>query len=341
MASKIDAWVHLPENDEQTPFCEVLKEVGELKKNNANFVKTSAMDDLIADSYAEIWSHRLPEKKRIAAPPEPIVEDRPQINGMPAASPAHAAAPPGPTAPTSPTREQRPNAMSFTSIMNIDGTLERQTLSVNARAATPVQSTLQPASFSTPQRGTPQATSTPGPALNGTPTKPRARLISRREYLKRATDAAITKPSARAASPREPLHRSDSSHIKVVITTPGRPSQAAAGEDEGAIANSPPASVHDSADNESELSELEEEDDEDEEPAPQPPPRKPMFPNLARRQSSFAAAGQGPMLNGTHALKEPDGGSEDKVKQANERRLAMAVAEKAADGEDVGKMDVD
>ncbi len=121
----------------------------------------------------------------------------------------------------------------------------------------------------------PTATMTPDPAV----VKHRAKGVGRRE-LQRKAEAAILKPSA-ASEVSKPSNT-------VEASTPHQPSQEMlfvkedqAREDLQALGSSVPGSVHDSADDESELSEIEEE------PVPVV---KPMFPNLVNPTACAGSA---------------------------------------------------
>ncbi|KAI9872972.1 MAG: Histone transcription regulator 3 [Pleopsidium flavum] len=114
----------------------------------------------------------------------------------------------------------------------------------------------------------PSATMTPDPAA----VKHRAKGVGRRE-LQRKAEAAILKPSATSEVSKPPStveasHPDQSSREMLFVK------EELAREDAQGLGSSVPASVHDSADDESELSEI------DEEPVPVVEPVKPMFPNL-------------------------------------------------------------
>lgn len=232
-ATRIDQWIAAPTDD--SPLYEVLREVAELKKLNAGLIKYNAIDDLIGDAYAMIWAHLRPK-----------VEDRPP----PASTPQQQASRAASAAPEvkAEAREESRNVMSLTSMMNVDGAEE-------ARAT--------PSGMPPPQQQQTQLQ----PDGTAFPVRTRSRLISRREWVKRAGDAILARPVApRPASPaKQAASTADTTHIQVVIEPPRSSGDSGPGEEGPTVPSSVPGSVHDSADDESELSEIEEEEDEEEE----------------------------------------------------------------------------
>lgn len=267
MAARIDGWTKKPANGRQAPFCEVLKELVELKRLNNNLIKPNAIDDVIADTFAEIWIYKGEDQEphvEVEAVPALAAEAVSQgpAEGPPVASPQPVAAP------STPPKGEKPNIMSFQSLLNMDGTAERSPL------ARPDTSTPRQTAVETPQHQN---------DTNLTPTKARPRLISKREILKRATDSVLIKQQAKAVTPP----RNDVGPKQLADNTPTRVGPSQTGED-GSMraASSAPASVHDSADDESELSSVGDQIDEG------AAPPKPMFPGLAKKNSNVAPSGR-------------------------------------------------
>ncbi len=208
-------------------LADVLRETVELKKLNGGLAKTAAIDDLIADTYAAIYSRIGPTLELAKA--------------------VHA---PMPT-PTSPLAEERRNVMSMTNLINVDGAIE-----IKTPASLPVIPLVQQDLI----------------------IKPRPKPVLKREILKHATDAINAKPPPTAPAPILPLRSPLFPGVRVIINTKSD-AQSRADEpaaETGTAASSEPGSVHDSADDESELSE----------PDPDTTFPKPMFPNLKGRETT-------------------------------------------------------
>lgn len=248
MAARIDVWVNKPDNEVQARYCEMLKEVVELKKLNGNFIKLPTnVDDFIADTYAEIWTHAT------------TVED-PTDNTMSSTEHENLS---GLREAQTPSHEEKPRSyMSFSNMLNTDGTTDSTT----------------PSARPTPPMPTPAPITTNGEHFSHTqtftPPKPRPRIISRPMIVKRATDTFTAKPPPKAASPvKQAVSDANTSNVSVVIDAKLEKRPSHDGADDAA---SPPGSVHDSADDESELSSVN--GDQDEDIAPQPP--RPRFPSI-------------------------------------------------------------
>ncbi|KAI9879370.1 MAG: Histone transcription regulator 3 [Pleopsidium flavum] len=211
-AGRLESWCHLP--DTYSPIIDILRDVIELKKLNNGLMKSTLIDDLIADTYAMLYGTVVPELNAKASGKES--RERMRVDHL---------------------------------LMNMD----------------------DPADIPPPS-----ATMTPDPAA----VKHRAKGVGRRE-LQRKAEAAILKPSAASEISKPPStveasHPDQSSREMLFVK------EELAREDAQGLGSSVPASVHDSADDESELSEI------DEEPVPVVEPVKPMFPNLV---NSAACAG--------------------------------------------------
>ena len=184
-----------------------------------------------------------------------------------------AAAPPPPPPPAveppAPPPKEREGVMSLSNMMNLDGAAETPT-------------------------NTPPPLS--GPTAAEQVAKPRVRTVSRRE-IRQAAEAATQKSAAAPAAPPPPK--------PVPAVEPPRPQQAVVAVEakpEGSrekVESSAPGSVHDSADDESELSELVEE--EDDEVDGEEIIVRPLFPGLANKEAQQ-------QQNGERTSSTKDGG---------------------------------
>lgn len=141
------------------------------------------------------------------------------------------------------------------------------------------------------------------------PGRPRTKGVGRRELQRRA-EAAVT-PQVRAPSSAAPVKPAGNQSVQVVlpshVVAPNAAAHAA-NSAAGTVASSAAPSVHDDADDESgsELSELQDEDDVMDEVVV-----KPLFPNLARRESvADAESGRGTPVE---EKKDDDKDQEEKV----------------------------
>lgn len=226
-AALVDQWCTSPKTSHV--LADVMRETVELKKLNGGLAKTAPIDDLIADTYAAIYSRIGPTLELAKAVHTPTL------------------------APTLPSAEERRNVMSLTNLINVDGAVE-----IKTQISLPAVPLVQPDLV----------------------IKPRHKLVLRRELLKHATDAINAKPPPAAPPPIPPLPRPLLPGVRVIINNMKSDAQSRVEEpvaDAGTGANSEPGSVHDSADDESELSE----------PDADTIIRKPMFPNLKGRESTM------------------------------------------------------
>lgn len=260
-AKRVEEWCQA--DTTTSPLLVVLRETVELKKLNSPATTSSPqIDDLIADTYAAIWE-QVPD-----APETSLATDAPQTP-VPAWS-ALVKAP------------ERKDVMSLMNLMNVDGASERP-------SAAPLA--VRPADAQ------------PAADIEQVNNKPRSRLVNRRELLKRAADAVTMKAppvSATTTAGKTPLKIDP--NVSVVI--PPRSvsgGQAIKGEETNDGGSQPApgsveGSVHDSADDESELSEGEGEGEGEEQRAVDGekelvlPVRRPIFPGL--KPASFPPAGQ-------------------------------------------------
>ncbi|KAF2814539.1 uncharacterized protein BDZ99DRAFT_471954 [Mytilinidion resinicola] len=255
-STRLDQWCHA---NPTHPIVEVLREVIELKKLNNGLMKALLIDDLIGDAYALLYAQVGPNLE----PPQPPV----------------------------PQHQAPANMMNLSSLMNMqtDGSSDSKP-TFHTHGMPPQQEQQAP--------------------------RPRAKGVGRRELQKKAEAAVLRPPAPAVPMPiRSPPTSARTSLADLVtmglvpgsgsgqssdnttpnLTVPVLPSNAPPenrlqvplsaaaslkGEGLGAGGSAPvsvPGSVHDSADDESELSELAEEEGEEDEKA------KGVFPNLAAK----------------------------------------------------------
>jgi hypothetical protein len=215
IADALEAWCNDPSMSNSVLDC--LREASELKKLNANLVKSAAIDDLINDAWATLFLQVGVNLPRVAPPPPPSPTNEPRTHGP----------------------------MSLNNLVsNMDGTGSMMHFA-------------------------------PLPEI----ARPRSKGVSRREILRRA-EAAVAR-ATEAPRPFAPSRARLSDQSMVVGTNTRSPvtgpvqlrATAALREqetNEGGVESSAPGSLHDSADDESDLSDV---PDVEEEPAA-------MFPNL-------------------------------------------------------------
>ncbi|KAF7192582.1 Histone transcription regulator 3-like [Pseudocercospora fuligena] len=218
----LEMWMQKQENG-VSPALDVLREVQELKKVNQSLMKPGAIDDLIGDAYAHLFQtvgKQLQDEERRVKQEEEASRPPPALAPEPhIASPSHA-------------------KMGIMSIMNLDGAVDA------GPAAQPPPPTAVPMA--------PSASKEPDPA----PVR-RKMGVGRREIRSCAESCCQkSKPPGHGHTPVLP---SNAPPLKstVVQSIIDRERQA----ESGAVSaeTSAPGSIHDSADDESELSELEEE----------------------------------------------------------------------------------
>jgi len=218
-------------NDPSTshPALDCLREASELKKLNANLVKSAAIDDLIIDAWATLFLCVGVNLPRVAPPPPP----------------------------PSPTNEPRTHGpMSLNNLVsNMDGAGSMMHFA-------------------------------PLPEI----ARPRSKGVSRREILRRAEAAVTRAPEALRPFAPSRARLSDQSmamgtNIRSPLTGPVQLRATAALREqetnEGGIESSAPGSLHDSADDESDLSDV---PDVEEEP-------QAMFPNLKNTATNSGSEG--------------------------------------------------
>ncbi|GIZ45917.1 hypothetical protein CKM354_000906300 [Cercospora kikuchii] len=226
----LEVWMQNTPSGE-SPALDVLREVQELKKINQGLMKPGAIDDLIGDSYAHLFStvgkqlwEQEERQKREAEANKPL-------EPAPAPTPATVTSPP------------RNPMMSLTHLMNVDGASDAVRTAPAAPAPVPV----------------------PAPAIAEPDLAPVRRKIGvgRREIRTNAEACAFKGGSA---SNKDKAGTNASAQPKGVmdVIDQERRSSLPGGF---SVENSAPASIHenaDDADDESELSDLEEERDDEE-----------------------------------------------------------------------------
>ncbi|UJO19690.1 Histone transcription regulator 3 [Fulvia fulva] len=212
----LERWMQSTDNG-VSPALDVLREVQELKKINQSLMKPGAIDDLIGDSYAQLfntvgkqlWEEELRAKreedaKREAEKPPPVLS--PARNPM----------------------------MSLTHLMNVDGSSDT--------AHTP-----QPHAGAAPS-------ATLGPSADAPPVR-RKVGVGRREI--RTTAESCFQKAGSKTQPIDPDKIiANAPKVQVLIERARLPLLG-----EASVETSAPGSIHDSADDESELSELEDDND--------------------------------------------------------------------------------
>lgn len=128
--------------------------------------------------------------------------------------------------------------------------------------------------------------STSAPVSEAPAPRTRTKGVTRREVQRKA-DAIVSKTLAARppVKPTRPAEEAPRPVPVVEISLPAHPVKEDLKEEVSAIQSSAPGSVHDSADDESELSEIDEEKLAESSPKPAPV-AAPMFPNLMRKKGS-------------------------------------------------------
>jgi hypothetical protein len=226
IADALETWCNDPGMSH--PALDCLREASELKKLNANLVKSAAIDDLINDAWATLFLHVGVNLPRVAPPPPPSPTNEPRTHGP----------------------------MSLNNLVsNMDGAGGMMHFA-------------------------------PLPEL----ARPRSKGVSRREILRRAEAAVSRAPEAPRPFAPSRARLSDQSIVmgtntRSPMTGPVQPRAAAVLREqetnEGGVESSAPGSLHDSADDESDLSDA---PDLEEEPVA-------IFPNLKSTATNSGSEG--------------------------------------------------
>ncbi|RMZ71671.1 Histone transcription regulator 3 [Pyrenophora seminiperda CCB06] len=322
LALRLEAWCQNPST--QHPMLDILRDAIELKRLNNGMMKPLLIDDLIGDTYAMLYTSIGPSLL-------PLPSEQPLPSAQPQPSPfAGTATPTG--------------AMPISALMQVqvDGAAEgNASTPFNMYHPSPIQ---QPSLM-------PQALS-----QIELPAKSRAKAVGRREIARRA-EACVQKATGTASQPTAMPIRSPPTVSAVLSYTTDRgaspdnkTAQSAAGpstltdhlqppfDNSGSATaaasvtndepeRSAPGSVHDDADDESELSELDEDEVEEIHQEVQNDTlrrsasiaalsNKPLFPNLAANRSGSVSekkneTAQGDSGSDTIHVRMPDGDKMD------------------------------
>jgi hypothetical protein len=307
LALRLEAWCQNPLT--QHPVLDILRDAIELKRLNNGLVKSLPIDDLIGDTYALLYTTIGP-----TLPPLPSEQPQPQA-----------------PLPAPPLIMPQNNTMSVAHLVQVDGPgdLANRT----------------PFAVYHPNQLFPQQQPAPLPEP---PAKPRPKAVGRREIGRRA-EACFQKPvvtaapqstampirsppvlnatihavSTRTSSPEkqaQPANSSNEQSQQPFDKSGSGTAAASVNNDEPEPEPSAPASVHDDADDESELSELDEEEVQEIEQEVIAPRRslsiapKPMFPNLmASRKSIDKQTGDATKAAATPSKLNQAEGSNDTI----------------------------
>lgn len=303
----VEAWCHLPTT--QHPTLDVLRDVIELKRLNNGLMKALLIDDLIGDTYAMLYATVAPTLEPSA--PQPGQPQQPSTQHPLAIAPQ----PPSGASST----QQPTNPMAFSSLMHLDGSADAQ-----------YGSQLPHNFFHPDQQRLPPADAT---------SRSRVKGVGRRE-LQRKAEAAVMKPATPTSAipirsppigthpqvfvPRRPSTEqppSASEHREPSASGPEGQLQipghfgGAAPSSTGNVESSAPASMHDSADDESELSELDEQEVEEIQDSQEVDDEKqegfvvkPLFPNLMANKKEMD---KGDESVGASTAATPEAGGAD------------------------------
>ncbi|PSN66836.1 hypothetical protein BS50DRAFT_676546 [Corynespora cassiicola Philippines] len=307
-SARLEAWSQNPAT--QHPVLDVLRDAIELKRINNGLMKAVVIDDLIGDTFAQLYT-----SVGQTLPPLPSEQQQQQQQQ-----------PPTSQSTVNPAVQQPGGSVPVSSLMHSQA--DGSTTESSNQSFGILQSHLQAQQ--------PQQPPEPAP-------KSRAKAVGRREIARRA-EACAQKPIG-ATSTTIPI-RSPPATTHMALPAPARESPDKAAEPAATtsseqlqvpnsgtvtaaasvtdVERSAPASVHDDADDESELSELDE--SEVQEMAQQAGVRaisasqKPLFPNLA------ANKGKGKMDTATETESGPDE-AEDEVNDEEEDQEDQETAD--------------
>ncbi|KAM0694701.1 hypothetical protein Q7P36_005057 [Cladosporium allicinum] len=271
----LERWMQAQENGENAAL-DVLRESQELKKINQGLVKPGPIDDLTGDAYAQLFQ----------SIGKTLADAEKRLKQEEAAATRTASPPPPPPPPAEPSPPVRNPAMSLMHLMNIDGAGAAE----QTAASTPAPQAAAPV---------PSALDAIAAAAAAVPAVRRKIGVGRREIRGAAETCYPKTPAQTASRVTGPVPES---RVQVVINS-SRPSLGG----DMSVDTSAPGSIHDSADDESELSELEEDDGDDEEETS----RKPLFPGLASREKTEGEDSE--MDGGTDEAGDDDDGEDTEM----------------------------
>ena len=335
-AEKLEKWAHDP--DTTSLVLDILRDAIELKKLNNSLMKGSLIDDLIADTYAsmyEVFVSQLPPESR----PEPQ-----QASGLS----WNALADAGSVISTMSRVEDNRERMSLGNVLmsQADGAADSHPPRLVMPPAAPIGLGLQsgPNLAGPSLSGMGWSNVSPAPAPVSKPT--RVKQITRREIQRKAEGVVVRPPPIKTPIlTKKP--------IVVEIPPPSRDRRGltsvnlngeAAIDDHGAMVgsrvgelirddagasselSSRRGSLHDSADDESELSDIDEQGDENEQDSKKSAKAKPLFPGL------MAAAAQ-EVKDGDEDDESMTSEAEDKMDVDENRHDETADVQAKEDGE--------
>ncbi|RYN36162.1 Histone transcription regulator 3 [Alternaria tenuissima] len=342
LALRLEAWCQNPET--QHPVLDILRDAIELKRLNNGMMKPLLIDDLIGDAYAMLYTSigpALPPLQSEQQPQPPVQPTQPHPSPF-APNPASAGAVP----------------ISSLMQVQVDG-------AADGSSGTPFSmyhpNQLQPQHPPSAPQMPPQPEQVP---------KPRAKAVGRREIARRA-EACVQKIASTPAQPTSMPIRSPApgdTTIPSIVGQAASPETAAqpapgpstsaehlqptfdkSGTDTAAASinndepeRSAPASIHDDADDESELSELDEDEVEEIHQEVQNDnlrrsvsiAGKPLFPNLAASRAS-------PVEKRTETVSGEGNAGSKSAPVDDDDEDTIHVNVRGAGKKDVDEMDVD
>ena len=299
-AEKLEKWAHDPDTTSQ--ILDILRDAIELKKLNNSLMKGSLIDDLIADTYASMYEgfvSQLPPEPR----PEPQQPSTYTWNALGDARNLSA---------TALRVEDNRERMSLGNVLmsQTDGAADAHPPRLVMPPAQPIGLGLQSApTFGGPAMSGMSWSSTP-PAPAPAPKPTRVKQITRREVQRKAEGVVVRPPPIKTPiltkkpfaieipPPSRDRRGSTSTNLngEALNDDPDAVAGTRVGElikDDAGVSSelsSRRGSVHDSADDESELSDIEEQEDENGEGAIGTAKAKPLFPGLMAAAAQDAKA---------------------------------------------------
>ena len=284
---RLEEWAQSPEAD--TNYLQLLRDISELKKLNNNLMKGTMFNDLLGDAYAHLYNRVVPEL--IAKSTDEENRERMRVDHVlmnAEASPADTPSPLAPGQGTDPTMVRKPKVITKAEIIR------------KAEALI-----LKPVAQPLPSASKPPGVRTQTAALPA--------MLSPTLLVQQPSEAAYTRPPE---NPTADANTTDTATLK--------PNDAPDKDKERERElSSVPGSVHDSADDESELSEIED----IEEPADIAP--KPLFPGLIKRVQTVEKGD-------TESSKDEDGGDEQEEEDGDEEGEGGGEGEEDGEGEGDG-----
>lgn len=285
---RLEEWTQSPEAD--TNYLQLLRDISELKKLNNNLMKGTMFNDLLGDAYAHLYNRVVPEL--IAKSTDEENRERMRVDHVlmnAEASPADTPSPLASGQGTDPTMIRKPKVITKAEIIR-----KAEALIIKL-VAQPLPSVSKPPAVR-PQTAAPPA------------------MLSPTLPIQQPSEAASTHPPE---NPSADANATDTATLK----PDNAPDKDKEKERE---LSSVAGSVHDSADDESELSEIEDM----EEPADIAP--KPLFPGLIKRVQAVERSD-------AESSKDEDGGDEQEEEEAEAEEEGEEEGEGGGEGEEEGE----